>query len=83
MQDNLEKLCAEMVAQHGSPIIARSEVRRLTGGLLSAGYLANLDQQGAGPPGFMVGGRRAYRTEDFCRWFLSRCSAARGGGRRR
>jgi len=58
-----------------SSVVARTEVKAFTGGLLSEKYLANLDSQGAGPPGrFKCGGKVAYPVDSFIRWLESRSS---------
>ena len=56
------------------PIIARSQVEKLLGGVISAKRLANLDSLGEGPkPRMRIGGRKiAYRTEDLLNWLASR-----------
>lgn len=41
-----------------SPYVAREEIERFTGGLLTAKYLANLDSQGKGPRGRIRCGRK-------------------------
>ena len=56
-----------------SPLIARSEVRTFTGGLLSEKYLANLDSQGKGPAGRVKIGRKiAYNVSQLISWLESR-----------
>ena len=51
------------------PIFAREEVDRLFGGLVSRGYLANLDCIGEGPPRLKMGGRKVgYLREPFLEW---------------
>lgn len=41
-----------------SPVVARREFGKFTGGLISAKYMANLDSQGLGPEGrFRIGKR--------------------------
>ncbi len=58
-----------------SSIVVRQEVRNFSGGLISDRHLANLDSQGAGPPGrFKIGNKVAYPVNDFIRWLESRVS---------
>lgn len=53
-------------------IIARTEVGRLTGGLINPRSLANLDAEGSGPVRFKLGRKVAYLREDFIAWLRSR-----------
>lgn len=50
------------------PLIPRSEVHRLLGGLYSAKYLANLNSMGEGPPFSKIGRKVVYRREDLIDW---------------
>lgn len=55
------------------PIIVRREISRLTGGLISAKFLANLDCAGLGPKGRVKIGRlTAYSRESFVSWLSDR-----------
>ncbi|MBI5518604.1 MAG: hypothetical protein HY916_00945 [Desulfovibrio sp.] len=54
------------------PIIARTEVPKLTGGLISAGRLANLDCLGQGPRRITLGRKVGYLRADFITWLRSR-----------
>ena len=54
------------------PVIARTEVPRLLGGIISAGHLANLDCIGEGPPRIRVGRKVAYEREAFLAWLAPR-----------
>lgn len=53
-------------------IFLRKAVPELTGGLISAGYLRNLDSQTKGPERFRIGGRVVYRKVSFISWLRSR-----------
>lgn len=66
------KSCEEL--RNSLPIIfARSEVGRLTGGIIQPGTMANLDCLGKGPAGrFLIGGKICYERELFIDWLLSR-----------
>jgi hypothetical protein len=57
-----------------SPLIARAEVERFTGGLITSKYLANLDsQQGKGPAGrIRIGRKVCYRVDALISWLESR-----------
>jgi hypothetical protein len=56
------------------PIIARGEVGKITGGLLTPRTLANLDSLGRGPKGKVAMGkiRVGYLREPFVDWFCER-----------
>ena len=57
------------------PIIARSEVGKITGGLLNPRTLANLDSLGQGPKSAKVAMgkiRVGYLREPFIDWFCER-----------
>lgn len=59
-----------------SPYVARQEVERFTGGMISIKYLANLDCQGFGPKGRVRVGRKiAYPVDQFVSWLESRSTA--------
>ena len=59
-------------------VISRAEVPKLTGGLISAGRLANLDCLGQGPRRLMAGGLRrvSYTRGDFLAWLSQRSAAS-------
>jgi hypothetical protein len=50
------------------PVISRTEVPRLLGGLISAGGLANLDSLGLGPRRIKNGRKVGYLRGDFIAW---------------
>lgn len=63
----------ENIRKELPPIVARKEVARLTGGLISPRYLANLDSAGLGPKGRVRVGRLVgYEKESFIAWLSSR-----------
>jgi len=53
-------------------LITRKEVSRLLGGILSPGYLANLDCLGQGPKKVRIGGKVAYLRQDLVEWLEKR-----------
>lgn len=56
-----------------SPIVARTEAGKFTGGLIHPRTLANLDSQGLGPSGrFKVGRKTAYPVNSFIDWLKKR-----------
>jgi hypothetical protein len=53
--------------------VARQEVEKFTGGIISIKYLANLDCQGLGPKGRVKVGRKiAYPAASIVEWMESR-----------
>ena len=56
-----------------STVVVRSEVKRFSGGILSGRTMANLDSQGAGPPGrFKLGRKTVYPVDELITWMQSR-----------
>jgi len=64
----------EMADKWPSAVVARVEVERFTGGLMSCKYIANLDSQGAGPERITCGRKVAYPIESLIRWLRDRSS---------
>lgn len=63
----------EMSDKWPSEIIARTEIKVFTGGLISPGYLANLDSRGEGPIGrIKVGRKTSYRKKSLVKWLRER-----------
>ncbi len=52
------------------PVIARKDIDKYLGGLISSGYLANLDREGVGPKSLKSKSQRrvAYLREDLIAW---------------
>lgn len=64
---------AKMREKWPSPVIARTEVSRFTGGLVNPRTLANHDSLGTGPKGrFKFGRKTAYPIEAFLQWLEER-----------
>lgn len=59
------------------PFFKRTQVEALTGGILNAKTLANLDSQGLGPERFRVGRLVAYEKESFLLWLQARMAVER------
>jgi hypothetical protein len=62
-----------------STIVARSEVRKFTGGMISPGTMANLDSRGEGPPQIRIGRKVGYKVDDFIEWLEGRVSHHKPG----
>jgi len=58
------------------PYVARQEIRKFCGGIISEKYIANLDSKGLGPPGRIKVGRKvAYPVDSLIRWLEERSTA--------
>jgi hypothetical protein len=65
-----------MAEKWPSPFVARNEVERFSGGILTSKYMANLDSAGKGPQGrIRVGRKVAYRVDILIEWLQSRTTA--------
>jgi len=65
----------EMAERWPSAVVARTEVGRFTGGMISSKYLANLDsaKDKEGPPGrIRIGRKVAYPVSEFVKWLEAR-----------
>ena len=72
-QITVSNLLSSMADKWPSPIVARTEAEKFTGGLISEKYLANLDSAGKGPAGRIRCGRRvAYPVNEFVKWLEAR-----------
>jgi len=55
-----------------SGIVARGEIGRFTGGLISPGAMANYDSRGEGPSRIRIGARVAYPVDGLIKWLETR-----------
>jgi hypothetical protein len=55
-----------------SPIVARSEIKNFSGGLLHPRTLANLDSLNKGPGKILIGNRACYSTRQLVAWMKQR-----------
>jgi hypothetical protein len=87
---NTQPLKGDSMTEHGLdlkelekelPVIfGRTEIRRLLGGVLSPGHLANLDSRGEGPPRIRIGARRVgYQRGPFIEWLKARTETITSG----
>jgi len=58
----------EMAVAWRAPIVARSEVGRFSGGIITHKTLKNLDGQGKGPKSMHLGRKRVYRVDELVPW---------------
>lgn len=69
----IEQLIEEMEQRWPSPVVARKDIGRYTGGLISPKTAANLDSLGLGCPGkFCIGNNAGYPTSSMSIWLKSR-----------
>ena len=69
----LQKPNLSELATGWPPFIARGEIEKFTGGLISSKYLANLDSKGKGPKNRVKVGRKiGYETRALISWIESR-----------
>ena len=69
---NGKRCFQEMDDRWASAVVARTEVSKFSGGLMSSKYIANLDSQGKGPPRVVVGRKVGYPTRDLVQWLRER-----------
>ncbi|MBC8466692.1 MAG: hypothetical protein H8D55_02525 [Deltaproteobacteria bacterium] len=62
----------EMVDRWPSAIVARTEMDKFTGGMISGKYLANLDSDGTGPVRVKLGRKVGYPTKELVQWLRDR-----------
>ena len=73
--DNKSRL--ESLRKTLPPFIARKKIHEFLGGLISPGYMANLDCKGLGPPRVQIGRQIGYLRSDLINWLSAR--ASKGG----
>ena len=62
----------EMAERWPSAVVARTEIDRFSGGLMSSKYIANLDSQGTGPARLLCGRKVGYPVQDLVAWLRDR-----------
>ena len=72
-KSTVSNLLQQMAAHWPSPIVARTEIEKFTGGLISEKYQANLDSAGKGPEGrIRIGRKVAYPVNEYLTWLKER-----------
>ena len=72
-QISISHLLASMAEKWPSAWVARTEIEKFSGGLISEKYIANLDSSGKGPEGrFRCGRKICYPVPSLIKFFLSR-----------
>lgn len=73
LKDSAIKTIRAAAAKWPTTIVARTEVKSFSGGLISSGTMANLDSLGEGPEGaFSVGRKKCYPVESLCDFLIAR-----------
>ncbi len=73
---DFDKVIESMAERWASSVVARKELHKFTGGLLSGRTAANLDSKGTGIPGrFTMLSQTCYPTENVVAWLKTRASA--------
>ena len=61
-----------------SPVVARQELEKFSGGILNPKTIANLDSQGKGPAGrIRIGRKIAYTASSLCEFLEQRAEVLR------
>jgi len=69
MKDEVENKLNSLPVMFG-----REAVPQLLTGVISAGYLRNLDSKGEGPPRIRIGRKICYFRDDFISWLRKRAT---------
>ncbi len=81
-QITVSNLLSSMADKWPSPIVARTEAEKFTGGLISEKYLANLDCVNKGPAGrIRIGRKIVYPVQEFIKWLAARSEVVTGRGK--
>lgn len=78
----MNSVFSEMSDKWPSALVARSEVKRFSGGAISGGHLANEDSRGCGPSErILIGKRVCYPVRALVAWLEQRAKAlpSKGG----
>ncbi len=68
----VEEMLRQIAEEWPSSIIARKDVPKLTGGMISANTLRNRDSQGTGPEGkFQLGKQVGYPVDRLIDWLFN------------
>jgi len=70
---SIPNLLEALAAKWPSSFVARTDVGKFSGGLISPKYIANLDSRGVGPSGRFQSGRKiCYPVQTLLFWLLER-----------
>ena len=73
------QLILESLRRELPPTFTRATAAKMTGGLFTAGTLANLDCHGKGPGGSLIGRKMVYERESFVSWLEKRMQRGDNG----
>lgn len=72
-QENIEEFKEKLINNWPSTIVARQEVEKFSGGVISHRYLSKLDSQKKGPlPRYKIGRKIAYPKIALANWIAGR-----------
>ena len=76
----MKTLFSELASKWPSAWVARTEIRKFTGGMIGEKYMANLDSAGLGPKGRVriVGRKVAYPVNEVIAWLEQRSEVVTG-----
>lgn len=81
-KSEIESIIKSMADRWPSAVVSRDKVGVLTGGLMSTGYMANLDSRGEGPPEkIRVGRKICYPVKSYLQWLMDRAEVIEESGR--
>ena len=79
-QTQVEKVFREMADKWPSTVVARSQVKSFSGGVLDPRYLANLDSTGEGPSiRLRIGRQIVYPVNELVSWMIARAEVLNRG----
>ncbi|GAB6907625.1 conserved hypothetical protein [Desulfosarcina cetonica] len=68
---------SDMAEKWSSTVVTRTKIGEFSGGMITPGYMANLDAAGEGPAdSFMMGGKKCYRVKSLISWLEARIETA-------
>lgn len=71
-EETIKKMLNQAAEKWSCPFIARTDVKKFTGGMISPNTLRNRDSQGTGPEEkFYLGKKVAYPIESLIKWLLT------------
>lgn len=74
-QGRISVIMESLADKWPSTFVARTDVPKFTGGLISEKYIANLDSRKKGPDGRFRSGRKiCYPVRNLCDWLKARSS---------
>jgi len=79
MSENKSIDLSSLAKKWPSPYVVRKKISKFSGGIITPGYISNLDSQGEGPCGrIQVGRQIVYEVESLISWLEARSKAVNG-----